>query len=149
MVDKCIPYLMNLGEVLPARSKALFLNEIAMALIECINIYGKKINKMGKISKIALSFWPVRLIPLTDTNACVCSYLMNRQEKINVGTYTQTPPPPNNVIKGADPISFLNSLASYNSKYLGKSKNFKRATVIQEALFNNKDKGGQNAQIED
>ena len=50
MVDKGIPYLMNLGEVLPTRSKALFLNEIAMALIECINLSGKKINKMGKIS---------------------------------------------------------------------------------------------------
>ncbi|MFX1392700.1 MAG: hypothetical protein ACFFAH_03915, partial [Promethearchaeota archaeon] len=79
MVEKVIPYLMNLDEVIPARSKATFLNEIAMALIECINIYGaKKINKMGKISKIAMCFWPVRLIPLSDTRACVCSYLMNK-----------------------------------------------------------------------
>jgi len=132
---------MNLGEVLPTRSKALFLNEIAMALIECINLSGKKINKMGKISKIALSFWPVRLIPLTDTNACVCSYLMNRQEKLSVGSFAQAPPPPNNVIKGADHQSFLSSLQNYNSNYLKKSKNFKRAIVIQEALFNNNEVG--------
>ncbi|MFX1384953.1 MAG: hypothetical protein ACFFBP_21195 [Promethearchaeota archaeon] len=142
MVEKIIPYLMNLDEVIPARSKATFLNEIAMALIECINIYGaKKINKMGKISKIAMCFWPVRLIPLSETRACVCSYLMNKQEKLNVGNFAQTPPPPNNVVKGADPHSFLSSLSSYNTNYLKKAKNFKRAVVIQEALFNTNEIG--------
>ncbi|MFX1257400.1 MAG: hypothetical protein ACFFAN_06060 [Promethearchaeota archaeon] len=141
MVEKIIPYLINLGEIIPVRSKATFLNEIAIALIECINIYGKKIKKMGKISKIATCFWPVRLIPLSDTRACVCSYLMNKQESLNVGTFAQTPPPPNNVIKGADPETFLISLQSYNTNYLKKTKNYKRATVIQEALFNTNEIG--------
>ena len=135
MVDKIIPYLINIGDVIPARSKATLLNEIAMALIECIGIYGKKINKMGKISKIATCFWPVRLIPLSDTRALVCSYLLNKQENLNMGAFSQFPPPPNNIIKGADPSTFLASLQSYNNAYLKKTKNFKRATVIQEALF--------------
>ena len=141
MVNKIIPYLMNLGEVIPARSKATFLNEIAMALIECINNYGKKINKMGKIARIALCFWPVRLIPLNDTRAFVCSYLLNKQEKLLAGSFAQSPPPPNNVIKGADPTTFLTSLQSYNTTYLKKPKNFKRAPVIQEALFNTNEIG--------
>ena len=142
MVDKVIPYLINLGEVIPARSKATLLNEIAMALIECINIYGaKKINKKGKISKIAACFWPVRLIPLTDTRASVCSYFLNKQENLNVGPFNLLPPPPQNIIKGADPVTFLESLQSYNSSYLKKSKNYKRATVIQEALFNTNEIG--------
>lgn len=136
MVDKVIPYLINVGEIIPARSKATLLNEIAMALIECIGVYGaKKISKMGKISKIAACFWPVRLIPLSETRASVCSYLLNKQENLNVGPFNQLPPPPNNVIKGADPTTFLTSLQSYNNAYLKKSKNYKRAAVIQEALF--------------
>jgi len=135
MVKTVIPYLINLGDIVPARSKATLLNEIAMALIECIGVYGKNINKMGKIKKIATCFWPVRLIPLNETRACVCSYLLNTQQKLNVGKFSQIPPPPNNVIKGADPASFLDSLRSYNSNYLKKSKNFKRGTIIQEALF--------------
>ena len=142
MVDKVIPYLINLGETIPARSKATLLNEIAMALIECINIYGaKKISKKGKISKIATCFWPVRLIPLSDTRASVCSYFLNKQEKLNVGPFNQLPPPPNNVIKGADPSTFLDSLRSYNTAYLKKSKNYKRAPVIQEAVFNTNEIG--------
>jgi hypothetical protein len=91
---------------------------------------------MGKISKIAMCFWPVRLIPLTDTRASVCSYLLNKQEKLEVGPFAQTPPPPNNVIKGADPVTFLDSLRSYNDTYLRRTKNYKRATIMQEALFN-------------
>lgn len=140
MVEKIIPHLMNLGDFVPTRSKVTILNEIAIGLVECINIYGKKIKKMGKIGKIATCFWPVRLIPLSDTRACVCSYLLNKQEKLNVGTFAQTPPPPNNVIKGADPTTFLNSLRSYNSTYL-KKKNFKRAPIKQEALFNSNEIG--------
>ena len=141
MLDKVIPYLINLDEPVPTRSKATFLNEVAIALIECINIYGNKIVKMGKISKIALCFWPVRLVPLNDTRASVCSYLMNKQEKLNVGNYAQSPPPPNNLIKGADPESFLESMSTYNSNFLKKSKNFKRATLIQEALFSTNEIG--------
>ncbi|TFG03450.1 MAG: hypothetical protein EU539_12225 [Promethearchaeota archaeon] len=142
MVDKVIPYLINLGQVIPARSKALLLNEITMALIECINIYGsKKLDKMGKINKVATCFWPVRLIPLTDTRASVCSYLLNKQEKLKVGPFSQTPPPPNNVIKAPDPETFLDSLSSYNKSYLSKKKYFKRATVIQEALFSTNEIG--------
>jgi hypothetical protein len=136
LVDRVIPYLINVGEVIPARSKAALLNEMAMALIECINIYGKSLKKLGKINRISNCFWPVRLIPLNETRACVCSYLLNKQEKLNVGKFSQTPPNPNNVISGADPESFLSSLQSYNSTYLKKSKYFKRGTVIQEALFN-------------
>ncbi len=135
-MDKVIPYLINFGNPIPTRSKATLLNEIAMALIECINIYGKKINKMGKISKISACFWPVRLIPLSDTRACVCSYLMNKQEKLDVGTFAKSPPPPNNVVKGADPSSFFASLRTYNTNFLKKNKNYSRAPVIQEALFN-------------
>ncbi|MEJ2295967.1 MAG: hypothetical protein P8Y23_14515, partial [Candidatus Lokiarchaeota archaeon] len=135
MVDKIIPFLIDVGNVIPARSKATLLNEIAMGLIECINIYGKSLKKLGKINKIAACFWPVRLVPLNETRACVCSYLLNKQEKINAGEFSQVPPSPNNVVKGADPESFLSSLESYNSTYLKKSKNFKRNTVIQEALF--------------
>jgi hypothetical protein len=142
MVDKVIPYLLNIGEIIPARSKAALLNEIAMALIECINIYGaKKLIKGGKINKIAACFWPVRLIPLSDTRASVCSFLLNKQEKLKVGPFAQSPPPPNNIIKGADPESFLDSLESYNNAYLKKSKNYKRATVIQEALFSTSEIG--------
>ena len=135
MVDKIIPFLIDVGNVIPARSKATLLNEMAMGLIECINIYGKSLNKLGKINRISVCFWPVRLIPLNETRACVCSYLLNKQEKINAGEFSQVPPNPNNVVTGADPESFLSSLQSYNSTYLKKSKNFKRNTVIQEALF--------------
>ena len=135
MVDKIIPFLIDVGNVIPARSKATLLNEMAMALIECIGIYGKTLKKLGKINRIAACFWPVRLVPLNETRACVCSYLLNKQEKINAGEFSQVPPSPNNVVTGADPESFLSSLASYNSTYLKKSKNFKRNTIIQEALF--------------
>ncbi|NVM37327.1 MAG: hypothetical protein HWN81_17155, partial [Candidatus Lokiarchaeota archaeon] len=136
MVNNVIPYLINMGEITPARSQAALLNELAMGLIECIGIYGKKIQKLGKLSKISTAFWPVRLIPLSDTRACVCSYLMNKQERLSVGKFAQMPPRPENVIKGADPISFLNSLQTYNTTYLRRPKNFKRGTIIQEALFN-------------
>jgi hypothetical protein len=126
---------MNIGEVIATRSKATLLDEMAIALIECINIQGKKLKKLGKINRISICFWPVRLIPLNETRASVCSYLLNEQEKLSVGKFAQVPPNPENLIKGADPESFLNSLQSYNSTYLKKSKNFKRGTVIQEALF--------------
>ncbi|MFX0012939.1 MAG: coiled-coil domain-containing protein [Candidatus Hermodarchaeota archaeon] len=135
MVDKIIPFLINVGDVIPARSKATLLDEMAMALNECINIYGKSLKKLGKINRISMCFWPVRLVPLNETRACVCSYLLNKQEKLSVGKFSQTPPNPDNIIQGADPTSFLSSLASYNSTYLKKTKNYKRGTVIQEALF--------------
>ena len=136
MVDKVTPFLINMGEVIPARSQASLLNELAMGLIECVGIYSKSLKKMGKLSKISTAFWPVRLIPLNDTRACVCSYLLNKQEKLSAGQFSQMPPRPENVIKGADPVSFLSALQSYNSTYLKKSKNFKRGVVMQEALFN-------------
>ena len=135
MVEKAIPFMINLGEVIPTRSKAALLDEMAMALIDCINIYGKSIKKLGKINRITACFWPVKLIPVNETRASVCSYLGNKQEKLNVGKFAQIPVKPDNVIKGADPQSFLTSMQSYNSTYLKKSKNFKRNTVIQEALF--------------
>ena len=135
MVEKIIPFLINLGDVIPARSKATLLDEMAMALNECINIYGKTIKKLGKINRISMCFWPVRLVPLNETRACVCSYLLNKQEKLTVGKFSQSPPNPDNIIQGADPTSFLNSLASYNTTYLKKPKNYKRGTVMQEALF--------------
>jgi len=135
MVNKIIPFLIDVGSVIPARSKATLLDEIAMALNECINIYGKTIKKLGKINRITACFWPVRLVPLNETRACVCSYLLNKQEKLNVGKFSETPPSPDNIIQGADSASFLNSLQSYNSNYLKKSKNYKRGTAIQEALF--------------
>jgi hypothetical protein len=141
MVDKVVPFLINMGEVIPARSQASLLNELTMALIECIDIYGKRLKKLGRLSKIATGFWPVRLIPLSDTRACVCSYLYNKQEKLSVGKFAQVPPRPEAVIKGADPLSFLNSLRQYNSTYLRRSKNFKRGVVIQEALFNTNEVG--------
>lgn len=135
MVEKIVPFLLDIDQVVPVRSKQTFLNEMAMALIEAIRIYGKKIKKFGKIHKIAMSFWPVRLVPLTETRACVCSYLLNTQEKIDAGNFSQVPPKPDTVIKGADPQTFLDSLSSYTSNYLKKKKNFKRNTVVQEALF--------------
>lgn len=135
MVDRIIPFLINVGDVIPARSKATLLEEMAMALNECINLYAKNLKKLGKINKISISFWPVRLIPLNETRACVCSYLLNKQEKLAVGKFAQAPPNPENVIKGANPTSFLSSLQSYNTNYLKRSKNYKRGTVIQEALF--------------
>ena len=141
MVDKVIPYLINMGEIHPARSQATILNELAMSLIECVGIYAKKLKKLGKLSKISTAFWPVRLIPLSNTRACVCSYLYNKQEKLSVGKFAQTPPRPENVIKGADPTSFLASLNSYNNTYLRRSKNFKRGVIIQEALFNTNEVG--------
>jgi hypothetical protein len=108
---------------------------MAMALIETIKLYGKSINKLGKINRIATCFWPVKLIPVNESRACVCSYLGNKQEKLSVGKYGQIPVKPDNVIKGADPHSFLASMQSYNTTYLKKPKNFKRNLVIQEALF--------------
>jgi hypothetical protein len=141
MVEKIIPFLINIGEVIPARSQASLLNELALALYECTGVYGKSLKKLGKVSKISICFWPVRLIPLTETRACVCSYLLNKQEKLSVGQFNQMPAPPGNVITGADPITFLNSLQSYNSTYLKRKKNFKRGTVIQEALFSTSEVG--------
>ena len=141
MVDKVVPYLINVGEITPARSQAALLNELAMALRECIGIYGKTLKKLGRISKISTAYWPVRLIPLSDTRACVMSYLYNKQEKLNVGKFAKMPPRPEAVIKGADPTSFLTSLRQYNSTYLRRSKNFKRGLVIQEALFNTREIG--------
>jgi hypothetical protein len=135
MVDRVIPFLIDIGNVIPARSKAMLLNEIVMALGECTNIYGKKLGKLGKINKISACFWPVRLIPLNETRACVCSYLLNKQEKLSVGKFSQEPPNPDNIIKAADMASFLNALQSYDATYLKKSRNFRRGTVIQEALF--------------
>ncbi|TFF63662.1 MAG: hypothetical protein EU521_00775 [Promethearchaeota archaeon] len=140
-LNNVIPYLINLGDVIPARSKATLLNELCMGLIEVINIYGRKIKKMGKISKMTSCFWPVRLIPLNETRVCVTSYLLNKQEKLDVGKFKQIPPKPDNVVKGADPESFLDSLESYNSTYLSKSRNFKRGTIIQEALFSTNEIG--------
>jgi hypothetical protein len=69
------------------------------------------------------------------------SYLYNKQERLNVGKFAQMPPRPEAVIKGADPVSFLNSLQQYNNTYLKRSKNFKRGLVIQEALFNTNEIG--------
>ncbi len=136
MVDNVVPYLLNVGDVLPARSKGILLSEMAMALVECLSLYGKRIKKFGKIHRIAQAFWPVRLIPLTETRASVCSYLLNKVEKLNVGNFATAPPNPENVIKASDPTSFLNSLQSYDANYLKKGRNYKRGTVIQEALFN-------------
>ena len=141
MVDKVVPYLINVGEVTPARSQAAVLNELAMALIECIGIYSKNLKKLGRLSKISTAFWPVRLAPLSDTRACVMSYLYNKQEKLNIGKFAKMPPRPEAVIKGADPVSFLNSLRQFNNTYLKRSKNFKRGLVIQEALFNTNEIG--------
>ncbi|MFX1276094.1 MAG: hypothetical protein ACFFBP_04260 [Promethearchaeota archaeon] len=135
-MENVIPYLINLGDVIGVRSKATLLNEIAMALIECTNILGKKIKKLGKVNRITTCFWPVKLIPLNETRACVCSYLGNKQEKLNIGKFAQIPVKPDNLIKGADPFSFLDSLRTYNNTYLKKAKYFKRNLVIQEALFN-------------
>lgn len=135
-MENVIPYLINLGDIIPTRSKATLLDEMAMALIECINILGKSIKKLGKVNRITTCFWPVKLIPLNQTRACVCSYLGNKQEKLNIGKFAQIPVKPDNVVKGADPHSFLESLKSYNNTYLKKAKNFKRNVVIQEALFN-------------
>ena len=135
MVEKAVPFLIDIGNVIPTRSKAALLDEMAMALIECIKLYGKAINKLGKINRITTCFWPVKLIPVNETRASVCSYLGNKQEKLNVGKFGQIPVKPDNVIKGADPQSFYTSLQSYNTTYLKKPKNFKRNTVIQEALF--------------
>ncbi len=106
-----------------------------MALVECMDIYGRKMKKLGKISRISTCFWPVRLIPLNDTRASVCSYLLNKQEKLDVGKFRQVPPKPDNVIKGADPESFLESLETYNDDYLSKTKYFRRSSLIQDALF--------------
>lgn len=140
-MDKVCPFLINLDEITPARSQATILNELTMALIECIGIYSKSLKKLGKVSKISMAFWPVRLSPLSDTRACVMSYLYNKQEKLNVGKFAQMPPRPEAVIKGADPESFLKSLQQYDSTYLKRSKNFKRGVVIQEALFNTSEIG--------
>lgn len=136
---KVIPFLINLGDVIPARSKATVLNEMAMALVELIDIYGRNIDSQGKIGKIAQGFWPVRLIPLSDTRACVCSYLLNTQEKLRVGKWDTIPAKPDNIIQGSDPESFLESLRDYNDDYLEEGtffKKFKRNKVVQEALFN-------------
>ena len=141
MMDRVIPYLINISEVIPSRSKAALLDEIAMALIECINVYGKTLTKLGKINRITTCFWPVRLIPLNDTRTCVCSYLLNKQEKLPVGQFPSYPPKPDNIIKGADPQSFLTALQTYNGNYLKKSKGFKRGAVQQEALFSSNEIG--------
>jgi len=128
-IDRIIPFLINIGEIIPTRSKATLLDEMAMALNECINLYAKTLKKLGKINRISICFWPVRLIPLNETRACVCSYLLNKQEKLSVGKFAEVPPKPDNIIKGSDINSFLSSLQSYNSTYLKKSKNFNSWTA--------------------
>ncbi|MBY8983095.1 MAG: hypothetical protein KGD57_09110 [Candidatus Lokiarchaeota archaeon] len=139
MVDRVIPYLINLGDVIPSRSQATLLSEMAMGLVELINIYGVKLKKLGKVHHITSCFWPVRLIPLNETRACVCSYLLNTTEVLFLGKFKKIPPKPDNVITGADPASFLTSLTNYNKKYLSKGTSFKRGKIIQEALFNSAD----------
>lgn len=145
-VENVTPYFLDLGEITPTRSKAALIDELSMGLIELIRLYGKKLQKLGKVHSITNCFWPVRLIPLNETRACVCSYLLNKQETLQVGQFKQTPPKPENVIKGADPSSFLNSLRNYNEKYLDtggflSSSNFKRGEVRQEALFSTEEVG--------
>lgn len=140
MVNKVVPYLVNLDSGIRARSKVTLINELTMGLIDLIDVYGSKIEKFGKIHHITMCFWPVRLIPVNKTRACVCSYLLNTKEELEVGKFNKKPPRPDNVIKGADPESFLNSLENYNDKYLDtggflSSSNFDRAEIVQEALF--------------
>ncbi len=135
MVDRVIPYLINLGDIIPTRALATLLNEMAMGLVELIDIYGVKLKKLGKVHHITACFWPVRLIPLNETRACVCSYLLNTQETLYLGKFKKIPPKPDNVITGADPVSFLTSLENYNKRHLSKSSNFNRGKIIQEALF--------------
>jgi hypothetical protein len=145
-IKKVVPYLINLDETTPRRSKATLINEITMGLIDLIYIYGRKISKLGKIHRITACFWPVRLIPLNNTRACVCSYLLNTSEKLQVGEFKKRPPPPDNVIKASDPESFIDSLRNYNDNYLDtggflSSSNFKRSEVVQEALFSTDEVG--------
>ncbi|TFF94034.1 MAG: hypothetical protein EU543_02235 [Promethearchaeota archaeon] len=145
-IDRVVPYFLDLSEITPTRSKAALIDEMAMGLIELIDIYGKKITDLGKVHRITNCFWPVRLIPLNATRACVCSYLLNKQEKLEVGQFKQVPAKPDNVIKGADPESFLESLKSYEDNYLDlggflSSSNFKRGEIIQEALFSTDEVG--------
>jgi hypothetical protein len=145
-VQNITPYFLDLGEITPTRSKAALIDELAMGLIELIRIYGRKLDGLGKVHHITNCFWPVRLIPLNKTRACVCSYLLNKQEKLQVGQFKQNPPKPDNVIKGADPKSFLESLRNYNDNYLDtggflSSSNFKRGKVRQEALFSTEEVG--------
>jgi hypothetical protein len=140
MVQKVIPYLVNLDTGLRARGKATLINELTMGLIDLLEVYGSKVEKYGKIHHISMCFWPVRLIPLNKTRACVCSYLLNTKEELEVGKFKKKPPRPDNVIKGADPESFLKSLENYNDKYLDtggflSSSNFDRGDIVQEALF--------------
>ncbi len=145
-VNKVVPYMINLDETVPRRSKATLLNEITMGLIDLMYVYGNKLSKYGKIHRITACFWPVRLIPLNNTRACVCSYLLNTSEKLKAGDFQKTPPPPDNVIKASDPESFLESLKNYNDNYLAtggflSSSNFKRGTIVQEALFSTDEVG--------
>ncbi len=139
MVDHVIPYLINLGDVIPSRSQGTLLSEMAMGLVELTNIYGAKLKKFGRVHHITSCFWPVRLIPLNETRACVCSYLLNTSETFYIGKFKKFPPKPDNVITGADPASFLSSLTNYNKRYLSKTSNFKRGKIIQEAIFNSAD----------
>ncbi|TXT56382.1 MAG: hypothetical protein BAJALOKI1v1_1900007 [Promethearchaeota archaeon] len=143
---KVVPYMINLDETVPRRSKATLLNEITLGLIDLIDVYGKKLSKYGKINRISTCFWPVRLIPLNNTRACVCSYLLNSSERLQVGDFKKRPPPPENVIKASDPSSFLDALRNYNDNYLDtggflSSSNFKRGEVVQEALFSTDEVG--------
>lgn len=145
-IERIVPYFLDVGEITPTRSKATLLDELAMGLIELIRIYGRKLKKLGKVHHITNCFWPVRLIPLNETRACVCSYLLNKQETLQVGQFKQPPPKPENVIKGADPNSFLDSLRNYHDNYLDtggflSSSNFKRGEVRQEALFSAEEVG--------
>lgn len=134
-MEKIIPFMIGDVKYVPSQTRRTFIEEIALSLCVLFEENGSIIKKWGTIETISLCFWPVRLIPLNENRACVNSYLFHNAPKILVGPFKKIPLNPEAVIKASDSESFINSLISYNSKYLSNKANFSRKTIIQEALF--------------
>lgn len=134
-MKKIIPFMIGDIKYVPSQTRRTFIEEIALSLCLLFEENGSSIKKWGAIETISLCFWPVRLIPLNENRACITSYLLQNAPKVQVGPFKKIPPNPAVVVKASDSKSFINSLISYNSKYLSNKANFSRKMIIQEALF--------------
>ncbi len=134
-MEKIVPFMIGDEKYVPSQSRRTFLEEIALGICVLFEENGNSMKKWGLIDAISICFWPVRLIPLNDNHACVCSYLFNSAPKIPVGPFKKTLPNPEAVIKASDSSTFIESLSDYDSKYLSNKSNFSRKISIQEALF--------------
>lgn len=134
-MEKIVPFMIGEERYVPSQSRRTLFEEIALAICVLYEENGNSMKKWGVIDSVSKCFWPVRIIPLSDNRACVCSYLFNNAPKIPVGPFKKVLPNPESIIKASDSTTFIQSLSDYDSKYLGNKANFTRKPSIQEALF--------------